>query len=319
MRQFGTIARNAFMELVRQPVFLLLQTAAGAFAVFLAVVPYFGFGDDPKMVKDSVLAVMLVSGLVSAVLSASASVAHEIRTGTALAVLAKPVSRVQFLLAKYVGVAAALTVLTYYNLLAALLASRMAFDAYGSADRLALGIYALGVAIAYAIGGFRNYFLHRPFISDAVASLLAVGTIGFVAINFLDKDGNFQTFAKGVDWRLVPAAVLILLALWTLAGVALACSTRFDMIATLAICTGVFLLGLMSDYLLGERSEQGQPWAMILYGLTPNWQLFWMSDALDGDKSIPWSYVGRTLGYTVTYLGGVLALALMLFEDRELS
>ena len=87
MRQFITIASNAFMELVRQPVFLLLLTFSSAFGVFLAAVPYFGFGDDPKLVKDSVLAVMLLAGLFGAVLSASASVAREIRSGTALAVL----------------------------------------------------------------------------------------------------------------------------------------------------------------------------------------------------------------------------------------
>ena len=72
MRQFITIAANAFMELVRQPVFLLLVTTSALFEVFLACVPYFGFGDDPKMVKDSVLAVMLLTGLLGAVLSASA-------------------------------------------------------------------------------------------------------------------------------------------------------------------------------------------------------------------------------------------------------
>ena len=115
MQQFFTIATNAFMELVRQPVFLLLMTCSAVFTVFLAAVPYFGFGDDPKLVKDSTLAVMLLSGLFGAVLNASASVAHEIRSGTALAVLAKPVGRAQFLLAKYLGLAAALTVLTYVN------------------------------------------------------------------------------------------------------------------------------------------------------------------------------------------------------------
>ena len=46
---------------------------------------------------------------------ASASVAREIRTGTALAVLAKPVGRAQFLLAKYVGLAAALTYAAAYT------------------------------------------------------------------------------------------------------------------------------------------------------------------------------------------------------------
>src|SRR5262249_21478113 len=125
MRQFITIAKNAFMELVRQPVFLLLMTFSAGFSVFLACVPYFGFGDALKLGKDSVLAVMLLTGLFGAVLSASASVAHEIHSGTALAVLAKPVGRARFLLAKYFGLAGALLVLTYVNLLSALLASRM--------------------------------------------------------------------------------------------------------------------------------------------------------------------------------------------------
>ncbi|MCX8108618.1 MAG: ABC-2 transporter permease [Verrucomicrobiae bacterium] len=319
MRQLFAIARNTFMELVRQPVFLLLMTASGMFGVFLAVVPYFGFGDDPKMVKDSVLAVMLVSGLVGAVLSASASLAHEIRTGTALAVLAKPVSRVQFILAKYIGLAGALTILTYFNLISALLSSRMAYDAYGSTDTLALWIYIAAVVIAYGIGAFTNYFLNRTFVADAVAALTVVGTLAFVVINFFDKEGALQTFAKGTDWRVVPAAVLILFALWILAGIALCCSTRFDMIPTLAICTAVFVLGLMSDYLFSERSNQGQWWASVLYAITPNWQLFWMADALDNQQKIPWSYVVRSLGYVVGYLGASLAFAVLLFEERELS
>src|SRR3984893_3766886 len=128
MRQFIAIAGNAFMELIRQPVFLLLMTISSLFEVFLACVNYFGFGDEPKLVKNSVLAVMLLAGLFGAVLSASSSLAREIRSGTALAVLSKPVGRAQFLLAKYVGVALGLTLLTYVNMLIALLTSRMAFD-----------------------------------------------------------------------------------------------------------------------------------------------------------------------------------------------
>src|SRR6478735_12629756 len=132
MRQFASIAANAFMELIRQPVFLLLISSSSLFCIYLASIPYFGFGDDPKLVKDSVLAIMLLSGLFGAVLSASASVAHEIRSGTALAVLSKPVGRANFLLAKYFGLIGALAVLTFVNLLSSLLASRMAFDAYGN-------------------------------------------------------------------------------------------------------------------------------------------------------------------------------------------
>ncbi len=379
MRQFLTIATNAFMELVRQPVFLLLLTVSGAFGVFLAVVPYFGFGDDPHMVKDSVLAVTLLAGLLGAVLSASASVAQEVRGGTALAVLAKPVSRAQFILAKYAGVATALTLLTYFNTLSALLASRMAYDAYDDVDNQSLAIYVGAVVLAYALAAFQNYFLERPFVPNAVLALTVLVTLAFLYIGLFTSRPLAYQKPAAVDWQMVPAAILILFALWTLAGVALACSTRLEMIPTLAVCSAVFLLGLMSDYLFGTRAEPvwtgnltlemaradrsdqqrqllketadrydtdhdgrlsttelngispvdiermnqaglgGAWWARVLYGITPNWQLFWMADALDNNKSIPLGYLGRAFVYVVGYLGAALAVALLLFEERELN
>src|SRR3954467_7868981 len=176
MRQFVTIATNAFMELVRQPVFLLLMTCSAVFEIFLATPYYFAFGDEPKLVKNSTLAAMLLAGFLRAVLSASASLAREIRSGTALAVLSKPVGRAQFLLAKYAGLMAALALVTYVNMVAALLASRMAFDAYGSTDLFAVGIFGLSLAIAYMMGGFSNFFLRRPFVSDCVLSLMLMVT-----------------------------------------------------------------------------------------------------------------------------------------------
>jgi ABC-type transport system involved in multi-copper enzyme maturation permease subunit len=320
MRQFITIAGNAFMELVRQPVFLLLMTTSAVFEIFLATPYYFAFGDEPKLVKNSTLAVMLLAGLIGAVLSASASLAREIRAGTVLAVLSKPVGRAKFLLAKYAGLAVALTLLTYVNLIAALLASRMAFDAYGSTDLFAVGVFVLALIIAYALGGFSNFFLRRPFVSDAVFGLILMVTVAFVIINFYTKEVKPQEFATGVDWRMIPAAVLILFALWILAALALACSTRLDTIPTLAICSGVFLVGTMSDYLFGRRAELGSWWASVLYTVTPNWQLFWISDALESGKNdFYWGYVGKAFAYVIGYAGAALAMAVLLFEERELS
>src|SRR5687768_14268087 len=101
MAQFLTIASNAFMELIRQPIFLILLTGTSLFEVLISCISYFGFGDEPKLVKGAVMAIMLLSGLLGAVLSASASFSREIRSGTALAVLSKPVGRARFILAKY--------------------------------------------------------------------------------------------------------------------------------------------------------------------------------------------------------------------------
>jgi ABC-type transport system involved in multi-copper enzyme maturation permease subunit len=318
------------MELVRQPIFLLVMTAAACFSIFLSSVYYFGFGDDQWLVKDSTLAVMFISGLFAAGISASASVAHEIRSGTALAVLAKPVGKVQFLIGKYLGLIGALAVLTYVNALASLLASRMSFDVYGNPDSVALRIFYGAVILAFLLGGLTNYFAHRPFVPDATLFMVILITLAFIAINFVDKEGNLQAFGKETDWRLIPAALLILMGLFLLAAVALACSTRLDMIPTLAICTAVFLIGLMSDYLFGRRLDNqiadpsiwqtlGTWVSSVLYTVIPNWQLFWLSDALEKGRTIPWSYVGKAMAYVVGYLGAALAFAMLLFEDRELS
>ncbi|HUC85719.1 MAG TPA: hypothetical protein VL970_11050 [Candidatus Acidoferrales bacterium] len=308
------------MELVRQPVFLLLMTGSVLFEIFLAVPYYFAFGDEMKLVKTSTLAVMLLAGLFGAVLSASASVAREIRSGTALAVLSKPVGRAQFLLAKFTGLAGALTLLAYVNLVGVMTASWMAFDAYGKTDVTAIGIFAGGIAVAYGLGGFSNFFLRRPFVSDAVFAMVVMVTVSaFIILEFTQQMQSLGEKAS-VDWRLVPAGILILFAFWIFAALALACSTRLDMIATLAVCSAVFLLGLMSDYLFGLPAAKGNWWASALYTVVPNWQLFWLADALETGKStFQWGYVGKAFAYMICYSGAALSVAVALFDERELS
>jgi len=70
---------------------------------------------------------------------------------------------------------------------------------------------------------------------------------------------------------------------------------------------------------LAQAGLGGRWWASVVYTVVPNWQLFWLADALEGKNKIPWSYVGRAFGYVVGYLGASLALGLLLFEERELS
>ncbi|MBI1841334.1 MAG: ABC transporter permease [Verrucomicrobia bacterium] len=319
MQSFIAIALNGFLELARQPIVLLLTTTSAVAIVFLSSIPYFGLGEDPKLVKDMVLAVMFLTGLFGAVLCASNTLAREIRTGTALAVLSKPVGRANFLLARYTGLVAVLTLTVFVNLLACLLASRLAFDSYGEADLRAVAVYFGSVLVAYLGAGFSNFFLRRAFVSDALVAMVATTTLAFVAINFFDHEGNSQPFAKGVDWRIVHAGLLVLFAIWMLAALALASSTRLEMVATLGVCTLFFLLGLMSDYLVGRPALEGRWWAQVLYAVLPNWQKFWLSDALVEGGAIPWSYVAKAFGYAATYTGAALAVGLTLFEDRELS
>src|SRR5260370_31418786 len=103
MQRFIAIASNAFMELIRQPIFLLLITSCAVFSLFLASIPYFGFGDDPKLVKDSVLAVILLAGLLGAVFGGSLSWSRESHPGAALCLFGEPACRAHLLLAQHLS------------------------------------------------------------------------------------------------------------------------------------------------------------------------------------------------------------------------
>jgi hypothetical protein len=61
-------------------------------------------------------------------------------------------------------------------------------------------------------------------------------------------------------------------------------------------------------------------WASVLYTVTPNWQVFWVADALEAGKStFHWGYVSKAFAYAAAYVGAALILAVLLFEERELS
>ena len=309
------------MEVVQQPVYLILITISSFFCVFLSVVPYFGFGDDIRIVKTSVLAVTLLTGLFGAVLCASSSIAREIRSGTALTVLSKPVGRACFILGKFAGLSGALTLLIYANLIACLFASRMAYDAYGDADIFSFSLFCLGgILTSHVLGGFLNYFMQMRFVITTVIAQVVLTTSMFAILLATEAEttGASQT-PREVDWRLIPATVLLLFAVLILTALALACSTRMELLPTLTVCSGVLFLGLMSDWLFLERSQDGTLWASFFYTIIPNWQNFWLADILSTKELIPVKYLGQAFGYLIGYVGATLMVALWLFEDRELN
>ena len=304
---------------MRQPAFLIVLAASSSLIALLANIYYLGVADDPRMVKQSALALILVTGVFSAAIYSSVSVSDEISNGTALVTLAKPISRLSFLLGKFAGLAIALLLQVFVQVLVALLASRMDFDTYGSPDRVAaFGLFG-AILLAFGLAGLSNFFARRLFISDAVIGLGSLIAIAFIAINFIDREGQVQPFGAGIDWRILPAAALIYAALLGLAAIALACSTRLEMAPSLAICACLFMLGLVSDYFFGQSSSDGSISAIALRTIIPNWQLFWIADALYGERTVPWSYVTNAFGYAVAYLVFALSLAMAMFEDRELS
>jgi len=122
----------------------------------------------------------------------------------------------------------------------------------------------------------------------------------------------------GFAWNLVPALILILYSVWAMGTLATALSTRFDLISNLVICSAIFVIGLMSDYLVGRHARQSLT-AAVLYACIPNWQLFWMADALAARRQIPWEYVLWGGVYILLFLALFLVAAILMFWNREVG
>ena len=100
----SAIALSTFKTEVAQPIYLLFIMLGSLFAVASIYIPYYTLGEDIKMLKDSVLTVILVFSIFMAVWAASKSIAEEIEGRTALTVLSKPIGRRDFILGKFLGI-----------------------------------------------------------------------------------------------------------------------------------------------------------------------------------------------------------------------
>ncbi len=136
-----------------------------------------------------------------------------------------------------------------------------------------------------------------------------------------DVDFLIEKTRKQQGTEIFKAGVLIFFAVMLLGSCALAASTRSGALTTFLICLIVLCAGLSSDQLLKPHAsgEDAALWAKAAYRLVPNFQVFWMVDALSELRVIPWGYVLSAAGYGVLYTFAVLLLAMGLFETREVG
>lgn len=315
LRQLGALAGLTALESVRQPIVMLLATSALAFTALMPVMITHTLDHSARLVRDSALALHFVIGLVLGVLMACTALRAELRTGTAGAVLSKPVPRPLFFIGKFLGLAAVMLSFSLLMTGATLLAARTAqlaffYDWWGSGPLLA----ALGLALA--LGGLQNFFLRRPFASRAFGALLALVPLAVLVSGFHANEDAAPAWGAELPLSILPAGALIALATLLLTGLALALATRLDVVPALVASSAIFLAGLMADYLFGRRAAQGRVWA-FLDGITPNFQHYWAADALAAN-GVPWSYVAQVAGYTACYLLAILAAGVLAFRRMEL-
>ena len=323
------IARLTLVEIPRQPALLLLATTLVLFIGCLPFLITHNLGEPGKLVRDSSLAVMFLGALLISATAACGAVSGEIRRGTAGAILSKPIGRARFLAAKYLGVSVVMLVFALMCTLAILMADRAAARAFQVGWIFLVPLY-LAVAAAYITAGILNFRTRRPFVSTAFWCMAVFLLLAFLFTLTQDGGGSGAVIDHGdhvhedplsgqpipVRWALIPACILLTFAALMLQALALFCALRLAVVPTLSICGALFLLGLMSDYLLAARAATAV-WARLLYMILPNWQHFWMADALSANGTVPWLYVAQAAAYALAWAAGVLCLALGFFERME--
>lgn len=329
--KFFAIAANTFLETIRQPIYgILMWTAAVWIAVFGPTLSAFTLeaGGDTKMLVDNCLATLLLYGLLASVFSATSVITREIESYTVLTIVSKPVSRPTFFLAKYVGVAGAMLLAYYFLSLVVVMAVR-----HGVMERasdkfdqpvLTLGITAVAVSLMAAV--FCNYIYGHNFWTTLTAWVVPLGTLAVAMTLFFDKQWNPQSPLTFFGYKesiapagLYAAILLIFMAVMILTAFAIALSTRFSQVTTLILCSGIFLLGLLSDYYFGSPQGQDSLLGRILYHVLPNFQFFWLGDALTQQLGVRAAHVARVTGYALLYTLAILSLGVALFQTREVG
>jgi hypothetical protein len=320
MRKLFTLTKNTFIETLRQPVYAIIIAAALLLFFISPSLAMYTMSDDNKLLREIGLSTLFLTSLFIAIFSASGAVAEELEHKTITTVLSKPVQRPIFIVSKFLGVAATVVLAHYICTIALLMTIRHGVleTASDTHDWTVLGTAGVGLALAFLLSAFFNYAYDWKFSSTAIVLTSIFGTLGIVFLSFIDRNWQFNPQENGFNALDVYGSVLLLLAAIIIVALAVALSTRFNIVVTLSACVGIFLLGLVSDWAFGELAKT-QLWAKICYFSVPNLQIFWISDAIYEASSVPLKYIIISATYALCYTTAILALAIALFQRREIG
>ena len=324
MHKLFTIAKNTFIETLRQPVYAIIIIAA-LFLFFISPsLTMYTMSDDNKLLREIGLSTLFLTSLFIAIFSASGAVAEEIENKTITTVLSKPVQRPIFIVAKFLGVTSAVALAHYICSIALLMAIRHGVleSASDTHDWTVISTAAVVVGAAFLLSAFFNYVYDWKFSSTAIVLTAIFATLGIVFLSFIDRDWQFNPQKNGINALDVYGAILLLLAAIIIVALAVALSARFNIAVTLSACIGIFLLGLISDYTFGGFAET-QLWAKIGQFLVPNLQVFWIADAIYEAREIQLKefteYFLIAASYALSYTAAILLLAIALFQRRQVG
>jgi ABC-2 type transport system permease protein len=320
MQKLFALTKNTFVETIRQPIYAII-IATAIFLFFLSPsLTMYTLNEDNKLLREICLSTLFLSSLFIAIFAASGTVAQEIENKTIVTVLSKPVQRPIFILAKFMGVAGSVILAHYICSIALLMAIRhgVLVTNVDTHDWTVITSASIALGLALLLSAFFNYVYDWKFSSTLVVLTAVFATFSMVFLLFIDRKWQFNPAGNEIRALEAYGAVLLLFAALIIAALAVVLSARFNTIVTLSGCIGVFLLGLVSDYIFGRFADT-HLWAKIGRFALPNLQVFWISDALFEGSTVPFKYVLISGYYALCYIAAILFIAIALFQRRQVG
>ena len=318
--QLFTLSKNTFTETLRQPVYGVIIVAA-LFLFFISPsLTMYTMSDDNKLLREIGLSTLFLTSLFIAIFSSSGAVADEIENKTIITVLSKPVQRPILIIAKFLGVCAAVILAHYICTIALLMAIRHGVLETSSDvhDWTVIAAAAIILVPAFSLSAFFNYLYDWRFSSTAIISGAVFATLAMLFLAFIDRNWQFNPAHNGINALDVYGSLLLLLAAIIITALAVTLSARFNIVVTLSACVGIFLLGLISDYTFGRFAETNIL-AKICWFLVPNLQMFWISDAIYEGSQVPLKYILISATYALCYTTAILSLAIAIVQGRQVG
>lgn len=203
-----------------------------------------------------------------------------------------------------------------------------------------VGITLVGLGLAIILGGFmipteierrvvftiltkpvsRAQYLLGKFVGAALV-ILAVDALmggGFVIAYALKHPQKWD----GLNAQVPMALIAIYLQTIILLSVALLLSTFSTPIFTMIATGFVYVIGAVNSSVNYLAARSDEVWLRFVFGvlskIIPAFNNFDLRPALLKDQPVDWAYLGQgVLGYTALYAAVMLAIAWLVFNDRE--
>lgn len=293
MRRWSAIVRATALEIVSEPLSLLLAISAMATAVLAPTMHYHQFGEATRMARDAGLSSLLVFGAMYAVFCTVKAFRREIESGTMQMALSHSVSRRAFFLSKLGG-----AFLAY--LVFALTVTCVATVAVNGAR--------IGGEIARRTGDIAT--MYGPSLAFAAAAIV-LPPVAAAALN------------RFAHWRFVPSAA-VMAAVLAAAGVLFRfdASTVFGFlpVAAMLLLPAAVFMTAAAAFAVRWRDNAATSLAGLLFAVSlPALGNYYLSDALSKGGSLPWSHVALAALLTAPLVAAFAVAGVGFLESSDVG